>query len=94
MNEPRPVTPPIYQMRVRGLLDPTRAAWFAGLDITHLPSGETVLAGAVVDQAALHGLLARIRDLNLELICVQQVAPQAAATAIHPRGEKTNDDHR
>ena len=45
------------------------------MTVTHLEAGETLLSGPIVDQAALHGLLARIRDLNLTLLSVEQVAP-------------------
>lgn len=63
-----------YVIRVRGLLSSRWAAWFEGMTVTNLDSGETVLSGRVVDQSALHGLLARVRDLNLVLIEVTRVA--------------------
>lgn len=59
-----------YQIRVRGYLDPEWSGWFDGLAITHEADGDTVLSGPVADQAALHGLLARIRDLGLLLVSV------------------------
>ncbi len=62
-----------YQIRVRGYLDHSWSEWFAGLTITGLPGGETLLAGELVDQAALHGVLARVRDLGLPLLGVQRV---------------------
>jgi hypothetical protein len=61
---------PHYQIRVRGYLDREWAAWFDGLAITHAEDGDTVLDGPVADQAALHGLLAKIRDLGLSLVSV------------------------
>ncbi len=56
------------EIRVRGHLDGTWSAWFDGLALTHLPDGETVLAGDLPDQAALHGALVKVRDLGLPLL--------------------------
>ena len=62
-----------YEIRVKGHLAPFWSETFDGMQITLTPDGETALSGAVTDQAALHGLLARIRDLNLILISVNRV---------------------
>ena len=62
-----------YEIRVKGYLAPSRMGTFDGMQITLNPDGETTLCGDVVDQAALHGLLARVRDLNLTLISVKRV---------------------
>ena len=62
--------PTSYVITVRGHLDHHWSVWFEGLTITNGDNGEAMLAGAVVDQAALHGLLAKIRDLGLPLIAV------------------------
>ena len=59
-----------YSIRVKGHLDDRWSDWF-GLTVTNLDSGDAVLFGPVADQAALHGILARIRDLNITLISVQ-----------------------
>jgi hypothetical protein len=67
----------IYQIRVRGHLSEKRAEWFEGLSIENQPNGEALLTGPVPDQAALHGLLIRIRDLGLPLLsvlCIEQSA--------------------
>ena len=64
--------PVIYQIRVKGHLDNHWSAWFDGMTITNQPNGEAVLVGPLVDQAALHGLLSRIRDLGLPLLAVAQ----------------------
>jgi hypothetical protein len=62
-----------YEIRVEGVLDQRWAAWFDGLRITSQPGGVTVLAGAVADQAAQHGLLAKVRDLNLPLLSLCRI---------------------
>ncbi len=59
-----------YQIRVQGHLDDAWSAWFDGLTITNGANGEALLAGPVPDQAALHGLIVKIRDLGLPLIAV------------------------
>ena len=64
-----------YEIRVADGLDPSWSAWFDGMEITTEPGGVTVIAGDVADQAALHGLLARVRDLALPLLSVQRLGP-------------------
>jgi hypothetical protein len=64
-----------YEIRVKGHLDTRWAAWFDGLSLTHGGDGTTIIQGPVADQAALHGLLQKIRDLGLPLISVNHVAP-------------------
>ena len=59
-----------YEIRIRGTLSPELVEWFDGMEIRQDADGTTVLAGSVPDQAALHGLLARVRDLNLTLLSV------------------------
>ena len=61
-----------YQIRIKGHLDGSWSEWLGGLEISPLENGETVLTGPVRDQSALHGLLAKIRDLGLPLIAVEQ----------------------
>jgi hypothetical protein len=62
--------PEYIEIKIKGRLDPYWSGWFAGLELTHLEGDETLLAGPLPDQAALYGLLERIRDLNLTLISV------------------------
>ena len=61
------------EIRVKGRIDEHWSDWFQGLTITHTDQDETILSGTVVDQAALYGLLARLRDLGLPLLSVKQV---------------------
>lgn len=62
--------PEYYEIKIKGQLDPRWSDWFAGLTLTHLEENETLLSGPLPDQAALHGLLERIRDLNITLVSV------------------------
>jgi hypothetical protein len=66
-----------YELRIRGHLDTRWAAWFDGLSLTHEGDGTTVIRGPVVDQAALHGLLTKVRDLGMPLIAVTQLDPNS-----------------
>jgi hypothetical protein len=66
-----------YEIRIEGHLDARWTAWFDGLTLTHETDGTTVLHGPVVDQAALHGLLQKVRDLGLPLVSVIHVAPDS-----------------
>jgi len=70
------------EIRVKGQLDQHWSDWFEGLTITHNDQNETVLTGPVFDQAALHGLLARLRDLRLPIVSMNlsEVAEQEVAT--------------
>ncbi len=65
----------VYQIRVKGHLSPKWTAWFGDLSITLEDNGETLLTGPVVDQAALHGLLRKVRDLGMPLISAVRVKP-------------------
>jgi hypothetical protein len=62
-----------YEIRVSGLLNERWAAWFDGLTVAHHDDGITVISGTLPDQAALHGLLQRVRDLGMPLISVTEV---------------------
>ena len=70
-----PAEPARYEIRVGGVLDPGWSARFEGLEVTSDQAGQTTIAGPVTDQAALHGLLTRIRDLGLPLLSVRRIDP-------------------
>jgi hypothetical protein len=63
----------VYEIRVKGHLEDRWSEWFDGLEITNLENGEALLSGEIVDQAALHGVLAKVRDLGLPLVAVTGV---------------------
>jgi hypothetical protein len=67
--------PIIYQIRIMGHMDEQWTDWFGGLTITLEESGDTLLTGPVPDQAALFGLLRRVRDLGMQLISINRVEP-------------------
>ncbi len=73
--------PEYYEIKIRGHLDPYWSDWFAGLKLTYsLEGDETLLSGPLPDQGALHGLLERIRDLNMTLISVTRGDPSIQAS--------------
>jgi len=67
--------PTIYQIRIGGQLGEQWAVWFDQMTLTRTDNGDTLLTGPVVDQAALHGLLRKVRDLGLPLVSVIRVQP-------------------
>lgn len=77
--------PRLTEIRIKGHLDKRWADWFAGLTITLEENGDTRLTGPVVDQAALHGLLKKVRDLGLPLVSVMHVdSKQADGPTVNP----------
>jgi hypothetical protein len=73
-----PSQPMVYQIRILGHLGRQWTDWFEGLSITLQNNGDTLLTGPVIDQAALHGLLRKVRDLGLPLLAVALVATHAS----------------
>ena len=81
MNAKQSTTPGVqpparYAIRLNGHLDQRWADWFDGLSFTHDSDGTTLLAGPLADQAALHGVLNKIRDLGLPIISIQTLSPE------------------
>jgi hypothetical protein len=74
----------VYEIRVKGHLDGRWSEWFDGLHITNLENGVAMLSGEIVDQAALHGMLNKVRDLGLPLIAVRSADPDHQDPAIEP----------
>jgi len=71
--------PEVYEIRFKGHLSSYRAQMFEGLEMVQEPGGETVLTGPVIDQAALHGILSRIRDLGVPLLQVRRLSQDGAS---------------
>jgi hypothetical protein len=86
-----PDWPAIYEIRVEGHLDRAWTGWFDGLSIALEDNGVTRLTGAVVDQAALHGLLKRVRDIGVPLVSVNRLEPDPAPLSTE---EGDRDAHR
>ena len=78
--------PELYEIRIKGHLDDRWVPWFGGLTLTREDTGDTLLTGQVVDQAALHGLLRKVRDLGMPLLSVTRVRRGQA--------EEKNDDYQ
>lgn len=76
-----PDQPLVYHIRLQGHLDPRWAVWFGNVTVTRQEDGQTLLICTVVDQAALHGLLRKVRDLGLPLLEVRQVGSGPAGAA-------------
>ncbi len=72
--------PTVYQIRIKGHLGRQWTDWFGGLTITVEENGETLVTGPVVDQAALFGLLRKVRDLGMPLVSVLRVTPDPSTT--------------
>jgi hypothetical protein len=65
-----------YRIQIREHLDPQWAVWFDGMTISHTASGATLLEGPLIDQAALYGMISKMRDLGLTLVAAQQIAEE------------------
>ena len=83
---PEPSRPVIYEIRIRGQLGSQWSEWFEGLTITLEEDGDTLLTGPVIDQAALHGLLKKVRDLGMPLVSVNR-APLSETNQPNPNKE-------
>lgn len=83
-NELNPRTDPsqqmVYEIKVEGYLGSEWTAWFGGMTLALEDNGDTLMTGPVIDQAALHGLLKKVRDLGMPLVSVKRVKPGQADT--------------
>src|SRR5260370_7297789 len=89
-------SPGRYEIRLRGHLDSRWAAWFDGLSLTNESDGTTIIYGPVVDQAALYGLLQKVRDLGLPLVSVTPAEPDhphPPTTALRNLTNPTKEPH-
>jgi hypothetical protein len=92
-SESHPDQPMIYQIRIKGHLSRQWADWFEGLTITLEDDGNTLLTGLVIDQAALHGLLKKVRDLGMPLLSVNRVnLIQADSPIVKPVLDANNQE--
>lgn len=84
-SESHPGQPIVYQIRIKGHLGSQWTEWFAGLTITLEEDGNTLLTGIIIDQAALHGLLKKVRDLGIPLLSINSVgiSPQDNQKVTH-----------
>jgi len=81
-----------YEIRLKGHLETRWAAWFDGMSITHASDGTTILTGRIADQAALHGLLQKLRDLGVPLTSVTELDP--ATEPPQPHESRTTRERR
>jgi hypothetical protein len=86
-----PGSSPRYEIRVKGRIAACWSAWFDGLDVVASADGTTVISGPVVDQAALHGLLQKVRDVGIPLLSLTELPDRTAGepASPNPHGEPT-----
>jgi hypothetical protein len=85
-----PSKPTVYQIRIKGHLGPEWSDWFEGLTVTLEDDGTTLLTGLVIDQAALHGLLKKVRDLGMPLLSVCPLEPGPSTTLGTSQADQSN----
>ena len=84
----------IYQIRLKGVLDTRWRDWFEGLTITLEEDGDTLLTGPVVDQAALHGLLKKVRDLGMPLVSISPIEPGPATKLGESQTDQSDKNYK
>ncbi len=90
---PHPPDAGRYEIRLTGRLDARWTAWFDGLTVSHESNGTTVITGAIADQAALHGVLQRVRDLGLPLVSVIRVeSDRSTSTGVEAGSSPTTKE--
>ncbi len=82
------VLPEPYEIRIQGILDPKWSDWLECQKVIQTPNGETILSCLITDQTALHGLLAKIRDMNLKLISVTRVDLESDENEVESHEDK------
>ncbi len=90
----KPPADPLYEIRLKGHLDAQWTAWFEYLTITLEENGDTLLSGPVADQAALHGLLRKVRDLGMPLVSVNRIRFNQTDPYHSTKGEKMNTSNK
>ncbi len=84
----------IYEIRLKGHLSDSWTTWLEGLTIQHLETGVTILCGPITDQAALHGVLMKIRDLGLPLLEVKQIHESKGDSHLHLLDDEVSDEDK
>lgn len=79
-----PDQPMVYQIRLKGQLDARWTGWFGGMAVVLTEAGDTLLTGPVADQAALHGLLRKVRDVGIPLVSVNEIHPHQSYEGANP----------
>lgn len=86
-----PDRPTVYQIRIRGRLDQRWADWFDGMAVTPAEDGDTLLTGPAEDQAALLGLIRKVRDLGIPLVSVQPVVPGSKEASVNGQNHEQDE---
>jgi hypothetical protein len=89
---PAPDQPIVYQIRIKGHLDPQWTDWFDGMTITLHEDGDTLLTGPVADQASLHGLIKKVRDLGISLVSINSALSGQADLPVNKKKTDYQDE--
>jgi hypothetical protein len=90
-STPAPDQPSVFQIRIKGHLGPQWTDWFDGMAITLEDDGDTLLTGPVADQAALHGMIKKVRDLGMTLVSINSVLPDRMDTSVNKKETEYQD---
>lgn len=89
---PAPDQPSVFQIRIKGHLGHQWTDWFDGMAITLEDDGNTLLTGPVVDQATLHGLIKKVRDLGMPLVSIDSVLPDRVDISVNKKKTDSQDE--